>query len=106
VEFRIYTPRVLLLLLLLLLVVVVVVIVVVVVVVVVVVIVIVVIMSGISSARNQAPHHKDLWSPGTKRHTCEYPLSRSLSYRQGTLLSKRCCWCRHRHRDDNNGYDQ
>jgi hypothetical protein len=46
----------------------------VVVVVVVVVIVIVVVMSGISSSRNQAPHHKDLCNPGTWRQTYEHPV--------------------------------
>ena len=51
-EFSIYTPCE-----------VVVAVVVVVVYIVVVIIVAVVMMNGISSARNQAPHHKDLWSP-------------------------------------------
>jgi len=59
VAFSIYTPCVVVVA------VGVVVVVVIVVVVVVVVIVIVVIMSGISSARNQKPHHKDLCNPGT-----------------------------------------
>jgi len=62
---------------------------VVVVVIVIVVIVIFVTISGISCARNQAPHHKDLCSPGTQRQTYEHPLSsswvtgRAHCYRRG-----------------------
>jgi len=65
-------------------------------------------MSGISSARNQAPQHKDLWSPFWHLAAdvwTEHPLSLPLSYQQGTLLSKSCCWCCHHQRDDYDGYD-